>query len=101
MAYAPTWVGFTTKQVLDPAGHNATVNISECPGVPFPLPLSSNQQESSDIEDEFSQEDESFIDISSVFPPASSDSIRFHWMKNCPFRGSVRPPFSPPELHHA
>jgi hypothetical protein len=104
MAYASTCVvpsiGFTKKRVFSLSGSNTMVNTSESSNLPFSIPLST-EQESSGIEDKFSQEDESFIGLSSISISKTFDSRRFHYVNSPPLPGSINPPFSPPEILHS
>ena len=101
LAYASTCVvpsiGFTKEHVFSLSGSNAMVNTSESSNLPFSIPLSTEQQ-CSDIEDKFSQEDESFINLSSISTSTTLDFRRFHYVNSPPLPGSINPPFSPPEI---
>lgn len=93
-------IGFTKNHVLSIYGSNVLVNKSDSSNLPYSIPLST-EHESSDIEDKFLQQDESFIDLSSISTSTTLDSRRVHYVIDPPNQGSVNPPFSPPEIHHA
>ena len=101
LAYASTCVIssaiFNKKQVSGTSDSNLIVNTSESSNLLFCIPLST-EQESSDAEDDFSQEDENFIDLSSFSLFTTLDFRRFHHLNNSPLPGSLNPPFSPPEI---
>lgn len=73
-----------------------TVQASQSLGFPLSIPISESQ-ESSDTEDNFPQEDENVIVLSSISLSTTSDSWPFH-VSNPPSPGSFNPPFSPPEI---
>lgn len=76
--------------------NGAMLYQQESSGLPFHDPLSTGQ-EASDIEDNFSQDDESFIDLSSI-SFFMSESNRFHYLNDSQLPGSLNLPFSPPEI---
>ena len=73
-----------------------TVQASQSLGFPLSIPISESQ-ESSDTEDNFPQEDENVIVLSSISLSTTSDPWPFH-VSNPPSPGSFNPPFSPPEI---
>ncbi|MEO5601987.1 MAG: hypothetical protein ABIR06_13790 [Cyclobacteriaceae bacterium] len=91
---------FTKKHVFGLSGVNALVKTSESLDLPFTIPLSA-EQKSSDTEDKFSLDDESFIEFSSTSTSTTLYFRRFHYVNSPPLPGSINTPFSPPEISHA
>lgn len=89
---------FAKKTIFNIAGNaEMVVYTPENTNSSFPIPLSSGQ-ESSNTEEDFSQDDDKFINLANISFFRYTDSIPFHHLNNFILSGSLNSPFSPPEI---
>ena len=87
---------FAKKAAFNVSGYSALTHTSENSGFPSSIPLTT-EQESSDAEDDFSEDDENFIVLSSI-SFFMSEVSSFHYLNSSQLPGSLSLPFSPPEI---
>lgn len=104
LAYVTTslipFMDFNKKHVFGLSGGYAMVKTSEILDLPVSDPIPA-EPKSSDTEDKFSLDDESFIEFSSTSISTTLDYRRFYHVNGPPLPGAINTPFSPPEIRIA
>ena len=88
-------VSYSNKKVSSSGSSSVMRHSPESPDFPLSTPFSTDE-ESSSMEDNFSEDDENFLDLS-IISVCFSEPICFHYQNNSPLQEFLSRPFTPPE----